>query len=252
MAFSPDGRLLATATGLWAAWKPVSHPPEVRLWDTLTGREVARLAGAAADASSLCFSPDGRRLVSGHQDGTLLVWDVPNARPTPAELTADETNRLWADLAGADAGKARRAVGRLVASGARGVALVRRHLRPVAPVEAAWVRKRVAGLDSDSFEERQRAFAELAERVELVRDALKEVLAGSPSPEVRKQLRRLLEEAEGRALDPGDRLRELRALEVLERVGTPEARALLLEVAGGAPPARLTREAKAALDRLPR
>jgi hypothetical protein len=47
-----------------------------------------------------------------------------------------------------------------------------------------------------------------------------------------------------------DRLRELRALEVLERLATPEAAALLDELARGPPAARLTRDAAAARDRL--
>jgi hypothetical protein len=48
----------------------------------------------------------------------------------------------------------------------------------------------------------------------------------------------------------GERLQALRAVEVLERVGTPEARRLLETLAGGAPGARLTWEARAALGRL--
>ncbi|HTU18889.1 MAG TPA: hypothetical protein VMG10_12590 [Gemmataceae bacterium] len=45
-------------------------------------------------------------------------------------------------------------------------------------------------------------------------------------------------------------LRDSRALEVLEQLGTPEARGLLRRLADGAPEARLTREARAVLQRL--
>jgi hypothetical protein len=48
------------------------------------------------------------------------------------------------------------------------------------------------------------------------------------------------------------RLRSLRALEVLERAGTAEARQLIQRIAAGAAEARLTREAKASLERLAR
>jgi hypothetical protein len=47
-------------------------------------------------------------------------------------------------------------------------------------------------------------------------------------------------------------LGEVRAVEALEHAGTADAQALLGKLAGGAAPARLTREAKAALDRLDR
>jgi hypothetical protein len=47
-------------------------------------------------------------------------------------------------------------------------------------------------------------------------------------------------------------LRSIRAVEALEHIATPEARDLLDRLAAGAPEARLTREAKAALERLGR
>jgi hypothetical protein len=47
-----------------------------------------------------------------------------------------------------------------------------------------------------------------------------------------------------------ERLRVLRSLEVLERIGSSEARQVIQILAGGAPGAQLTREAKAALRRL--
>jgi HEAT repeat protein len=80
--------------------------------------------------------------------------------------------------------------------------------------------------------------------------ALREVLAGKPSAEVRKQAEELL--AGQRLVRSPEVLQRLRAVQVLERVGSPEARQLLKALARGAPAARETREAKASLDRLAR
>jgi hypothetical protein len=61
---------------------------------------------------------------------------------------------------------------------------------------------------------------------------------------------RLLAAATGPITDP-ETARGVRAVEVLERVGTPQAREVLRDLAKGAPSAWLTREARAALTRLP-
>ena len=70
-----------------------------------------------------------------------------------------------------------------------------------------------------------------------------------PSAELRVRAARLLDKFAGKVPAP-DVLRRQRALEVLEHIGTAEARALLEEIARGAPEAGLTREAKAALLRV--
>src|SRR5207245_1578355 len=64
VAFSSDGRLLA-----------LSAPgQEIVVWDLCRGREARRFKGYDAEVTWLAFSPDGRRLVSGQDDSTMLVW----------------------------------------------------------------------------------------------------------------------------------------------------------------------------------
>jgi hypothetical protein len=70
VAFSPDGRLLAS--GSW--------DNTVKLWDVATGREVRTLRGHTDWVRSVAFSPDGRLLASGSWDNTVKLWDVATGR----------------------------------------------------------------------------------------------------------------------------------------------------------------------------
>ena len=72
----------------------------------------------------------------------------------------------------------------------------------------------------------------------------------APSAEARRRVETILTGLKVGHLSP-ERLRELRALEVLERVNTADARHLLERLAKGEPAARMTREARAAMKRLP-
>jgi hypothetical protein len=129
--------------------------------------------------------------------------------------------------------------------------LLRQRLRPAQPADPRRVAQLLADLDGNEFAVRQRAAEELEKLADLVEPALRKALAEKPSPEVRKQLERILEGLEREHLS-AEQLRTFRALEAVELVGTPEAKELLAALAGGTPAARLTRWAKAALERLRR
>jgi hypothetical protein len=79
---------------------------------------------------------------------------------------------------------------------------------------------------------------------------LRAALAKPDSLEVERRLRLLLDEfAKPEQVTP-ERMRQWRALEVLEQINTPAAREVAQSLGRGAPEAWLTRQAKAALLRL--
>jgi RNA polymerase sigma factor (sigma-70 family) len=216
VAFGPGGWTLATA----------GEDHTVRLWEVATGLERRRLEGHTGWVHCVAFSADGRTLVSGGADTTLLVWDVDAAsrgrakgRPDAAEL-----DRLWAELAGQDGARAYDAICWLAAFPGQSVPLLRERLLG-GKVAVGRVGQWIRDLDDPQFAVREKASSELAKLGRQVEPELRRALARA-SPEARLRLERLLAAlpgAGGKAPDP-ERVRALRALEVLEQVGTPEAR----------------------------
>jgi RNA polymerase sigma factor (sigma-70 family) len=240
VAFAPDGRTLASA----------GYDQTIRLWDLETGKELQKLTGHRGKANALAFTPDGQTLISGGDDTTIMFWDVKviaKRQRIETRLEPQEWHQLWTDLAGSDAASAHKAMARLTAAPSTAVALKDR-LHPATKLEANRLEQLLRNLDSDDFAVRDKATREIETLGEAVRPAIAQALTRTNlSPE----LRRRLEQLRGRlAVPSGDPLRALRAVEVLEHIGSPEARQLLEKLASGAPEARLTREAKASLERL--
>ena len=251
MAFAPGGRLVT-------ALDPFDRT--IRLWDASTGELLDQYEGhgpmdrrhAATAIEALAVAPTGKFLASGGGDGSVLVWNA-STRPQPAPPPNGQSSRLgdvlWWELGGEDAGLAYRAHWRMLQRPQETIGFLRRHLRPAASDGRESVAQLVARLDHDRFTIREQATHELEQRGARAEPALRRVLQGKPSAEVRSRVERVLNQLEQRGPDSAT-LRGIRAVEVLEHVGSPDSRALLEILAQGDPDARLTIDAKDSLARL--
>jgi RNA polymerase sigma factor (sigma-70 family) len=245
-AFSPDGRLMAVPAPPQTI---PTRPQTILVWDLARGKEHRRFRGFDGEISWLAFTPDSSRLISGHSDSTLLVWEVPPAPARKARPGPDAIAQAWADLAGDDAPRAFRARWTLVSAPEVAVPLFAKHLQPAPPADAKQLAALVADLDGDQYAIRAAAQKQLEELGESAVPALRQILAKGPSLELRRRAEALLDRLRGPITDPEQR-RKVRAVAALEDAATPAARKLLAALAAGAAHARLTQEAQAALRRL--
>jgi WD domain, G-beta repeat/WD40-like Beta Propeller Repeat len=250
VAFSPDGLFLAVS---WATTPslgghiigPGSQTRGLAVIDALDGTE---LFSHAEDTSEAAFSPDGRRLAvfgRGRGPGFQLI----DLAPAVGKEFAADPEAAWKALADGEAKLAHEALWALVRHGPKAVALIGERLKPVVAPSEDELRRHVAGLNSARFADREAAARRLRELGPAAAPALRAAVKAPPSEEARERADQLLALAEGEGPPDPEVRQRARAVGVLERINSPESRAVLARLAGGTPGAWLTDDADSALNR---
>jgi hypothetical protein len=239
LAFSPDGRTLAAGCPDGA----------VRRFDLRAGRELPPLPGHGGPVVALCCPPDGKSILSYGLDGQFYVWRAEAGRdwkPKAGPLSDADLDALWDALRGDDPLDQYGGTQALAACPGQAVPYLRKRLAPAPKEDAERLDRLVADVQKGDYNARKKAVIELRKAGAAAVPAL---IRSQQKGAFDELSQRLLFEFSNQA-PPPEQLRAIRALAVLERVGDADARKLLEELAGGAPDAALTTQAKAALDRL--
>ena len=248
LAASPTGRVLAV--GMHRQWTNGGRFHEtgaISLWDLISGERIRQFDVPQGTVTSLAFTPDGRTLASGGWDSTIVMWDV-TSRPRKnglkhITLAERELDDLWSALAG-DAGTAEEALWSFVRVPEQAIAYLQGRLRFSKRALGEQTAKLIADLDNEQFRVRQQAIKGLDELGEAAEGAAHKALEGNPTLEARRRLESFLEKRKKEVF------RKLRAVEVLEQVGTPDAPNLLQALMQEASNPRVVEAASAALQRL--
>ena len=242
-AWSADARLLALGENV------SREIHTVRVWDAAAGKELTQFGGLKDEITALAFSPDAAFLACGLANGIILILDVAKAdSKLIARLDNNGLASCWAELASDDAAQAHRAIGTLARASKQSVPFLRQRLKSIAAFDPERIHQWIAGLDSDKFAVRQAAAKSLEAVGGQVQPHIQKALKAGISLEARRRLEQILNDVTG---VPGQEpLRTVRAIMVLERIGSADAKAVLETLARGAPGACETEEAKASLQRL--
>jgi hypothetical protein len=218
-----------------------------------TGKEIR--VPLTGHISALAFSPDERKLATGLSNGDLRVWDMAalGAGPKSSARTysREQVEQWWSALADATP-DGYRASWLLAEAADQAMPLLKERLRPISEADPGSVRRLLADLQSNRAATRDRASADLDQLGARVEPEVRRQLASRIAPKLRQALEDFLKILPGDVHfpPPGERLRHLRAVAVLERIGTLEAERLLETLARGLPAAEQTLYAEAALVRL--
>jgi WD40 repeat protein len=232
VAFSSDGRLVAVgSTGMNGA---------ITVWETATFRIAGRITSQSGSVEAMTFIGHDR-VAASTADDSIALWDLASRGLDTPPPTDQELQAAWDSLGRSADGEGYRQIPLLVAGNARTVTLLRTGIERLGKQQDE-IRQWVTDLDSSDYDVRQNATKQLSR---LGSDAVLALTAATEhaSLEVRRRATSVLDgfRRTGETVPitglVGGNLKLVRAVAVLERIGTPEAKALLGELAKGTGPA---------------
>lgn len=178
-----------------------------------------------------------------------VAWSSSPQNETSQVQRAAGLEGYWSDLAQVDAHRAFRAILALTMTPKESVSFLQEKLKTFPGPDTKRTKQLITDLVSGSAGAHEKATLELTKLGSLALPALRIAQQAKPSPEARQRIQSLLAQFAGPVTN-SEYLRVLRTLEVLERIGSPEAAAALKKYAAGFPEDPLTEVAKEAAERL--
>jgi WD40 repeat protein len=206
----------------------------IQLRDCVSGEVVQSLGTPGLWPTAVEFISDTNLLAVGYEDGQILLWDLWPRELSRARPTAAEFDRLWGDLA-SDPRTADRARRRLLAYPDAAIAALRKNLRGLQQPTELEIDQWLARLSHPRFAVREEATLALIRHIDVTEAAVRELLASTTSPEAQQRLQTVLATIK-RPGSAAPVVRLMRTIAILERIGTADARELLLRVGRGSGP----------------
>jgi WD40 repeat protein len=236
LAITRDGRLVAT----------VSDRNRVEIWNGFNGYQLDGF-DTACGVTALAFSDDGTTLATGHEDGSVFLWNTRTAWDQVVQrlrMNQKMAQQYWNDLAG-EGRKPAIAWQTLLRNPEQAAELLKTNLRRIAAAKgfAGMLQSVIVPLPDEISE-----LVDASAPVPPIMRALQQGLDAAATEEARSDYKRLLEAA-SRPMSPKAR-RPILAVLLAEQLDTPDSRKLIEEMAAGAAGAFETRVAKSALLRI--
>ena len=242
VAFSLDGRLIAGC----------GDDAQVCVWETCTGKALCTLRGHISDVKSVAFSPCPGIVATGSADQTILIWDIKQVLGIQTKLNTardDSLDAMWLALSSADPIIGYMAIWQLHQSKDRATKFLRERLKPIVVPSENAMQEMVANLDHPDYKVRQLADLGLRRVIETPA-AFNRLTALQSKPRSLEVARRLEAVIKSKSVCEGERLQAVRAIAVLEFLGTEGALEVLNALASGNENATVTKEARYARERL--